>query len=90
MDIKKNYKNNIESRDYYNLYKKYKTKYLKLLLYGGDIDKCFKLQDRDIIKSNNNIKVKAHDFETSTDVWVHAEKPRINDNKKENIMNTKK
>lgn len=59
MDIKKNYKNSIESRDYYNLYKKYKTKYLKLLLYGGDIDKCFKLQDRDVIKYNNcNIKLK--------------------------------
>lgn len=37
----------------------------------------------DIIKSNNNIKVKAHDFETNTDVWVHAEKPRINDNNKD-------
>ena len=40
-------------------YKKYKYKYLKLLLFGGEINECFKLNNRDVVKVNNcNIKLK--------------------------------
>ena len=58
MDDQKKYKNN-NNRNYFKLYKKYKTKYLKLLLFGGDINNCFKLSKKDFLKSANcNIKLK--------------------------------
>lgn len=42
-----------------------------------------KLTIKEIIDSGTDVKVKAHNFETNTDVWVTAEKPRINNNNKD-------